>query len=66
MTVDLSRLDVPLAVVEADVSLQDLLAHPPAGHHTKDPQPADWYEAVFDLLACTHPESCTCAPKEGS
>ncbi|MFD7705585.1 hypothetical protein [Streptomyces sp. NPDC059786] len=63
MTVDLSRLDVPLPVVEADVRLQALLAAPPAGH-TAAPQPADWYERVFDLLPCTNPDTCTCTPKE--
>jgi hypothetical protein len=63
VTVDLSRLDVPLPVVEADARLQQLLADPPAGH-VKALQPADWYEAVFDLLACAHPECCTCPPEE--
>jgi hypothetical protein len=59
MTVDLSRLDVPLPAVEADVTLQQLLAAPPAGH-TPQPQPADWYEQVFDAMACAHPEACKC------
>jgi len=65
MTVDVSRLDVSLPVVEADVRLQSLLAAPPAGH-TADLQPNAWYEQVFDLLACTHPDTCTCAPEEAS
>ncbi|WP_318201108.1 hypothetical protein [Streptomyces sp. SCL15-4] len=59
MTTDLSRLDVPLPVVEADVTLQQLLAAPPAGH-TSAPQPDDWYERVFDAMACAHPETCQC------
>lgn len=63
MTVPMHRMDTPLPVVEADVRLQSLLAAPPAGHGTAL-QPADWYEAVFDLLACTHPEACTCTPLE--
>ncbi|MEU6552045.1 hypothetical protein ABZ915_17440 [Streptomyces sp. NPDC046915] len=63
MTVDLSRLDVPLSVVQDDVRLQALLADPPSGH-TEVPQPADWYERVFDLLACTHPNTCKCPPEE--
>lgn len=62
---DISALDVRTAVVEADARLQSLLATPPLGH-TKALQAADWYEAVFDLLACTHPETCTCTPKETS
>lgn len=65
MTVDMSRLDVPTPVVEADTRLQRLLAAPPAGH-TAVLQPAAWYEQVFDLLACTHPENCTCTPEEAS
>ncbi|MFI1928291.1 hypothetical protein [Streptomyces sp. NPDC020377] len=60
---DLAALDVPASVVAADTRLQALLAAPPAGH-TPEPQPADWYERVFDLLACAHPERCTCTPKE--
>lgn len=56
-------LDAPLPVVEADTALQALLAAPPAGH-TGAPQPDAWYEQVFDLLACTHPENCTCPPEE--
>ncbi|WP_369274458.1 hypothetical protein AB5J55_35065 [Streptomyces sp. R11] len=64
-TKPIAALDVPTAAVEADVRLQQLLAAPPAGH-TAIPQPNDWYEAVFDLLACTHPESCTCTPEETS
>jgi hypothetical protein len=63
MTTDLSRLDVPLPVVEADTQLQALLAAPPAGH-TPQLQPSDWYERVFDLLACAHPEACKCPPAE--
>ncbi|MFG2352646.1 hypothetical protein [Streptomyces sp. NPDC048521] len=63
MTVDLSRLDVPLPTVEAEVTLQQLLAKPPAGH-TPYPQPADWYERVFDAMACAHPDRCKCPPKE--
>ncbi len=64
MTRPIADLDVPLSVVEADTALQQLLAAPPAGH-TEALQPADWYERVFDLLACTHPENCTCTPEEG-
>jgi len=45
--------------------LQSLLATPPFGH-TPNPQPADWYERVFDQMACAHPETCTCTPKESS
>jgi hypothetical protein len=65
MTVDLSRLDVPLPVVEAEAKLQALLATPPAGH-TPEPQPRDWYERVFDAMACAHPETCKCPPTEAS
>jgi len=65
MAVDMSRMDVPRAVVEDDVRLQSLLAAPPAGH-TAAPQPSDWYERVFDLLACTHPDTCTCTPEEAT
>jgi hypothetical protein len=64
VTTDLSRLDVPAPVVEADTRLQALLADPPAGH-TPNLQPDAWYEAVFDLLPCIHPETCTtCTPEE--
>jgi hypothetical protein len=63
MSTDLSRLDIPAPVVEADARLQQLLATPPMGH-SPVPQTSDWYEAVFDLLACTHPEACACTPKE--
>jgi len=56
-------LDVPASVVEADGRLKSMLATPPAGHGPA-PQPADWYEQVFDLLACTHPDTCTCTPEE--
>jgi hypothetical protein len=59
----LAALDVPASAVVADVQLQQLLAAPPAGH-TPALQPDDWYEAVFDLLACAHPEACTCTPQE--
>ena len=62
MTTDISRLDVPLPVVEADTALQALLADPPAGH-TPLLQPAEWYERVFDAMACAHPEACTCPPE---
>lgn len=65
MTRPIPDLDVPLSVVEADARLQNLLADPPLGH-TKTLQPDAWYEAVFDLLACTHPEACTCTPLEAS
>jgi hypothetical protein len=58
-----SAMDTPLPMVEADTRLQALLADPPAGH-VKALQPSDWYEAVFDLLACAHPETCTCTSKE--
>lgn len=63
MTLPISALDVPADTVAADARLQALLAAPPAGH-TPVLQPADWYESVFDLLACAHPECCTCTPKE--
>ncbi|WP_217235403.1 hypothetical protein [Streptomyces sp. AC555_RSS877] len=63
MTLPIAHVDVALPVVTADIRLQSLLAAPPAGHGTK-PQPADWYEQIFDLLACTHPEACDCPPKE--
>lgn len=59
------EVDVPASTVEADVRLQSLLAAPPAGH-TPAPQPSDWYERVFDLLACTHPDTCACTPEETS
>ncbi|CUW31715.1 hypothetical protein [Streptomyces reticuli] len=63
MTVNLSRLNTPLPAVEADAALQALLAAPPAGH-TPSLQPADWYERVFDAMACAHPDRCTCTQKE--
>jgi hypothetical protein len=50
----------PLSDIER---LNALLAAPPNGHGP-EPQPDDWYERVFDLLACTHPETCQCPPKE--
>ncbi|MGX1129956.1 hypothetical protein RKD49_002146 [Streptomyces glaucescens] len=59
------RIDAPQAAVEADTRLQSLLAAPPLGH-TSMPQPSDWYERVFDLLACAHPETCNCPPEEAS
>ena len=59
MTRPIAALDVPLPVVQADTALQLLLATPPAGH-TPAPQPADWYERVFDAMACAHPDRCTC------
>lgn len=65
MTRPIDALDVTVTVVEADARLQSLLATPPAGHRP-GPQPDDWYEQVFDLLACTHPEACTCTPLEAS
>jgi hypothetical protein len=65
MTRPIRDLDVRAAVVEADISLNTLLAAPPAGH-TDVPQPDAWYEQVFDLLACTHPEACNCPPLEAS
>lgn len=65
MTLPIARVDVSLPVVEAGTRLQSLLAAPPAGHG-KALQPDDWYEAVFDQLACAHPENCTCPPKEAS
>jgi len=61
MTVDLSRATAPLPVADADTALRALLAAPPAGH-TPDAQPRDWYEQVFDAMACAHPETCTCPP----
>jgi hypothetical protein len=63
MTRRIDALDVPLPVVEADTQLRSLLAAPPLGH-TPELQPSDWYERVFDLLACAHPETCTCTPEE--
>lgn len=65
MTRPISDVDVSLPVVEARVGLNALLAAPPAGHR-KELQPDTWYEQVFDLLACAHPENCTCTPKESS
>ena len=62
MTRPIAALDVQLSVVEADTVLQQLLAAPPAGH-TPAPQPADWYERVFDAMACAHPEACKCPPE---
>jgi hypothetical protein len=62
MTRPVSALDRSLPAVEADTRLQQLLADPPLGH-TPTPQPADWYERVFDLLACAHPETCGCSPE---
>lgn len=59
----IAALDVPLPLVEADTRLRSLLASPPAGH-TPTPQPNTWHEAVFDLLACTHPDTCICTPEE--
>ncbi|MGW4222930.1 hypothetical protein ACWEG1_05685 [Streptomyces bauhiniae] len=59
MTRPISHLDVPLPAVEAEVRLHDLLDKPPAGH-TPNPQPRDWYERVFDAMACAHPETCDC------
>ncbi|MFI8351234.1 hypothetical protein [Streptomyces sp. NPDC085596] len=58
MTRPISHLDVPLPVLEAGARLHDLLAAPPAGH-TPVPQPRDWYERVFDAMACAHPETCS-------
>jgi hypothetical protein len=65
MTRPMRDVGVPLPVVEADTRLQALLADPPNGH-SPIPQPPDWYEAVFDLLACTHPEACNCTPEDAS
>ncbi|MFJ3839409.1 hypothetical protein ACIPY6_28435 [Streptomyces sp. NPDC090054] len=45
-------------VAEAEAHLRLLLADPPNGHGA-DPQPSDWYEAVFDDLAAAHPEKCS-------
>ncbi|MYS15067.1 hypothetical protein [Streptomyces sp. SID4982] len=59
MTRPISDLDVQLHVLEDDTRLHQLLAAPPAGH-TPVPQPNDWYERVFDAMACAHPEACTC------
>lgn len=61
----IAALDIPLPAVEADTRLQSLLADPPMGH-TAALQPSDWYERVFDLLACAHPDTCTCTPEETS
>ncbi|MFJ8016182.1 hypothetical protein [Streptomyces sp. NPDC096339] len=57
-TPEIARLDVPPAVSEASVHLAHLLAHPPLGH-VEDPQPGEWYEAVFADLAAAHPEKCS-------
>lgn len=79
MTRPIADVDVPLptpreqiadlverqSVDRAVTRLRALFAEPPAGH-TPVPQPDDWYEAVFDQLACAHPENCTCPPKEAS
>ncbi|NEB92390.1 hypothetical protein [Streptomyces bauhiniae] len=59
MTHPISHLDVSLPVVEADIRLHNLLNTPPAGH-TPSLQPGEWYERVFDAMACAHPEACTC------
>ena len=64
MSTDIAALDIPLPAVEADVALQALLAAPPHGH-TPTLQPRDWYERVFDAMACAHPETCPCTPEEG-
>lgn len=61
----IAAVDVPLPAVEADTRLQQLLAKPPMGH-TPLLQPDAWYEDVFDLLACAHPDTCTCTPEEAS
>ena len=55
---DLARVDMPAAVVEADVHLRDLLAHPPLGH-VEDPQPDDWYKHVFADMAAAHEDRIT-------
>lgn len=65
MTRPIAALDVSATVVQADARLRQMLADPPAGH-TPSLQPAAWYEQVFDLLACTNPEACTCTPLEAS
>lgn len=54
----IARLDVPLPVVEAEMRLHSLLEHPPLGH-TPEPQPADWYERVFDDLITAHQDRIT-------
>lgn len=53
------------SVDRAVTKLRALLAEPPSGH-TPAPQPDAWYEAVFDAMACAHPETCACTPEEGS
>lgn len=72
-------LDVPLTTLREQIAdlverqsvdravtkLRALLAEPPQGH-TKELQPDDWYEAAFDAMACAHPNTCTCTPKEAS
>ncbi|MFA0844411.1 hypothetical protein [Streptomyces rochei] len=63
MTRPIADLDVPASVVEADTRLQSLLAAPPNGHGP-GLQPDRWYEQVFDLLASTHPDTCTSPPEE--
>lgn len=64
MTLPISALDVPASVVSANALLTAALASPPVGH-TPALQPAAWYERVFDLMACAHPEACSCEPGEG-
>lgn len=65
MTRPISALDRPLPALEADLRLRTLLAKPPAGHCAA-PQPAGWYEDVFDAMASAHPETCHCTPQEAS
>lgn len=61
----ISRADVPLPVVEADITLRALLAAPPLGH-TAALQPDAWYKRVFAEMACAHPENCPCPPEEAT
>lgn len=60
-TPEIARLGMPLSQLRtllAERRLQSLLSTPPLGH-VGAPQPADWYERVFDALADAHPDKCT-------
>ncbi len=77
MTRPISDLDVPLSTLRDQIAvlverqsvdravteLRALLAAPPNGPGAQQ-QPTAWYEAVFDQLACAHPECLTCTPEE--
>ncbi|MFK0179017.1 hypothetical protein ACIQVR_23980 [Streptomyces xanthochromogenes] len=54
----IERLDVPELVVEAQVHLSGLLAHPvPEAAPLKERH--DWFASVFRDLAVIHPEACS-------